>query len=62
VLTSDVNESLTNWEAKFMEIIEMSIPRNHFQEGEIFRGWQKLLLGKEMISFGVQGKWKPVTF
>ena len=27
VLTSDVNESLTNWETKFMEIIEMCIPK-----------------------------------
>jgi len=62
VLTSDVNESLTNWETKFMEIIEMSIPRNHFQEGEIFRGWQTNLLGKEMISFGMQGKMEASHF
>ena len=39
--------------------------RNHFQEGEIFRGWQKIWWeqsGKEMVSFGMQEKWKPDTF
>jgi len=60
LLTGDVNESLANWEAKYMEIIELCIPKKSLPKRRNLPWLTKDLnrairKRKLMSSIGVQG-------